>query len=802
MKRNVLSGSTASATAMIVAVLLLGFAVPARAATITWISAAGGAWSNPANWDLGRVPTTGDHAVLPAISGAYTVTLDTSPAVDRLDVAAGDPTLDVNGYSTGSAGFIDNSGTIVNFTGTFDSNQLANHAGGVVQGAVDGTITMGGIVTNDGTIFVGTGGSSQIYAPNVLRLLGSGKIILDHAKIVDPNPDPYGNKMTLEGGEITGSGEIDKRIYSTGTISNDGDHGNNLQINGLLMSDGGTIRVSGGATIRVDRPLVSLRNGVLRTGPGGGTFNTLCENGQYGTITLQNGGRVITDGGDLALSCGTIWDGDLETTANGGAMTFGIASWQNIHIHSGLTVTVTDVIDVKAPGSDRHLLNDGNLVLKGHCFPMIATNDSLWLDGTGVVTLDGGVLGNDNDNPNTGTIVNASGMVIQGCGSIVPPFVNDGTVNLDCDGAIAVKPGLWANHGILRANRGRMSIVGAIDNRGGVIRADGHRVNLGSPTAYGTITGGTFEASGGGDFSVLRGATLSDVTVGRTATVNVASAASAIVSGARLTNLGTLNVASGGRVVMDRTSQFVQSGGTTALAGGTLLSGREVRIEAGTLAGFGTIAGGVVNRGTVAPDAAGALRVTGNYTQLAGGALRCTIAGDDRMSRLDVSGTATLAGSLLPVLDGAYVPASGRTFDVFTYGGLVGAFDPLSAGVTPAAASLFQPRFDVDHMSLVAGGTTAVGDPSIGALRFFGRTTTAGASFVLELPFAATVKGAVYDAAGREVAKLADGAQPAGLHTFALDRAAGLASGVYFARVHVAASGTTSVRSARAVVLQ
>src|SRR6185295_1145935 len=63
---------------------------------------------------------------------------------------------------------------------------------------------------------------------------------------------------------------------------------------------------------------------------------------------------------------------------------------------------------------------------------------------------------------------------------------------------------------------------------------------------------------------------------------------------------------------------------------------------------------------------------------------------------------------------------------------------------------------------------------------FSGSTTLA-----FRLPSAAPVRLALYDVAGREVARPVDGMRAAGLHHVALD-ARGLKAGVYFCRLDVA----------------
>src|SRR4029077_14524995 len=78
-------------TLLLAGVLALGFVAVAGAAT--WNHPAGGAWSNPANCDTGDVPDApGESAVLPDLGGAYQVTLDINPAVDAIQIDAGDAT--------------------------------------------------------------------------------------------------------------------------------------------------------------------------------------------------------------------------------------------------------------------------------------------------------------------------------------------------------------------------------------------------------------------------------------------------------------------------------------------------------------------------------------------------------------------------------------------------------------------------------------------------------------------------------------------------------------------------------------
>ncbi|HUP61702.1 MAG TPA: hypothetical protein VNA69_14925 [Thermoanaerobaculia bacterium] len=120
---------------------------------------------------------------------------------------------------------------------------------------------------------------------------------------------------------------------------------------------------------------------------------------------------------------------------------------------------------------------------------------------------------------------------------------------------------------------------------------------------------------------------------------------------------------------------FTQNGGTTTLAGGNL-SSTLVDLNAGVLAGNGTITGNVDNGAAINPGAsAGSLTIAGNYTQ--SGTLNVEIGGTSpgvSYDQLIVTGTATLGGTMNATLIGGYVPSGGETFDPVTFASSSGTF--------------------------------------------------------------------------------------------------------------------------------
>jgi uncharacterized repeat protein (TIGR01451 family) len=128
---------------------------------------------------------------------------------------------------------------------------------------------------------------------------------------------------------------------------------------------------------------------------------------------------------------------------------------------------------------------------------------------------------------------------------------------------------------------------------------------------------------------------------------------------------------------VDFTGGFTQSAGTAKLNGGNM-AGSTVTLNGGTLSGNGTITADVTNGATILPGASpGAINITGNYTQTPSGTLGIELAGTTpatQYDQLNVTGTATLNGTLDVALIGGYVPTGGETFDVLTFASRSGDF--------------------------------------------------------------------------------------------------------------------------------
>ncbi len=221
-----------------------------------------------------------------------------------------------------------------------------------------------------------------------------------------------------------------------------------------------------------------------------------------------------------------------------------------------------------------------------------------------------------------------------------------------------------------------------------------------TPTAL-TLHGAT-SVAGSGEVELTGTTTLSNLGTLTMKTGTTVGAGGCCVSPENFSNGGTLIVAAGTGTATTSFLQFSNSGtvkvnsgtlainslgykqtaGSTQLAGGSITAAQQMSISKGTLSGFGTITGSVLNGGTVAPSTTGGvLKITGAYQQTSSGTLSSVITGTTpgtKFGQLSVGGTATLAGTLKVSTGNGFVPSHGESFSVLLYHTRSGTFGTLS----------------------------------------------------------------------------------------------------------------------------
>lgn len=272
-----------------------------------------------------------------------------------------------------------------------------------------------------------------------------------------------------------------------------------------------------------------------------------------------------------------------------------------------------------------------------------------------------------------------------------------------------------------------------LDNFGSIVWTGGGNLEVTAEAVINNAAGATFDVATDADMAVIccaGGATINN------SGEFVKSAGSDTTSiGAAFHNAGTLLVNAG---TLSFPAGLTQTAGLTRLAGGNLAAGSPTSLLGGILDGSGNIAAHITNGGTISPGLSpGLITMSGiigyTYTQTAGGVLEIEIAGTApgvEYDRLSTAGLALLDGTLRVTLLDGYVPPSGATFDVLTYGARFGEFAALElpAGLSieylPAAVRLMASAAPCPG-DLDGDGAVALADLTI-LLSHFG--TLAGAT--------------------------------------------------------------------------
>ena len=156
-----------------------------------------------------------------------------------------------------------------------------------------------------------------------------------------------------------------------------------------------------------------------------------------------------------------------------------------------------------------------------------------------------------------------------------------------------------------------------------------------------------------------------------------------------LVDTGTLTIGSGSTLTLGGTATaYNQTGGTTTLDG--TLAASAVSISGGTAQGGGTwkgnvsLSGGILNVGDAGK--AGLMKITGTYSQLSGSSLNVSIGGataGTQFSQLQITGSASLAGTLTAALVNGFTPTVGQSFTVLTAGSRTGTFTNSTIAISP-----------------------------------------------------------------------------------------------------------------------
>jgi hypothetical protein len=528
---------------------------------------------------------------------------------------------------------------------------------------------------------------------------------------------------------------------------------NNLQLQlgrAGASTNTGTIEATNGGVLLIGSTTINNVGGTIAAS---GTGSNLSLVGSLGTsgLTISGGTFDGSGGGVIYGQGGSLLDGTTSTVNNTGTM---VINYQDLQAQG--TLNNSGTMQILAPTNDNgqtflQIPNGENLTITGKGTIIMG-------DGTDNSYNNNAAIGNNLGT--NGTFDNRT--TIEGTGGIVltNEVINDGTIIANVPTGtsglmlLVDRVANIQNNGTIRATQGGIFYIGGgsccgnpFTNAGTIIADAKSTVNLQNANPFGNLangvlTGGTYNVTGtleipgnittndakitlnGKASQILNPSTnalAGFVTNASKGSFSV-TAGQSFTSAGTFTNQGAITVGKGSTFTVGSGGSYLQTEGKTTVNGKVTLSSTEektdeadsdsspaaanIRIAKGTLFGNGgTVAAHVYSSGTVIPadslTATGKLAITGAYTQTAAGALDANIAGasSGQFNVLNVTGAATIGGTLNIGLLDKFVPAVGDTFEILTAKKVTGTFATVN-GTKINDSEHFTVTYNPDNVTL------------------------------------------------------------------------------------------------------
>ena len=568
----------------------------------------------------------GSHLV-PAMAQT---TIGNGQTVTTTQTVSGTQTLTIE-----NGGTLRTSGIGINWNGASTAAVVTNR--GIVESTGGRAIDSSGGATapRSLTIVNAASGLIQSSSNDALRIntnLTSGTLVIDNAGRIIANNTSV----------ITGGGQaIDLRGLSAGTASVT-----------VINRAGGLIEAKSDDALRPGQNHAIENYGTIYssgTNTSSGSSDGIDAGGNTGiTVTNRTGGTIS------GARHGITADNDIAVVNEAGATIVG-RNGSGIGSDGNGTVTNYGTIIGAYAGPGNIVTNTGAPSINGDGdgvdIDFIGTVRNFGIiRGAGAGGVDSGGLPNGSEGiaMGGGLIENAKGALISGASRGI--LIDDGSGG-SAYGAVTIR-----NAGTIEGLAGQaIGIVGTFAN---VLENSGRITGTGSDPAVQMGDGADTVVNSGLIAAASASGIALDLGAGNdTLTVRGGRFVGAVRGGAGDDTL-IFDPGAGATQVID--TAFTQFETTRFASGRSVLSGTiesatSVQVEAGaTLAGTGTVTTAVLtNAGTVAPgNSPGTLTIVGNYVQTASGTLEIAV-GAAAASRLAVSGTASLGGTLLVVPTGA-----------------------------------------------------------------------------------------------------------------------------------------------------
>jgi hypothetical protein len=543
-----------------------------------------------------------------------------------------------------------------------------------------GSTTLEGTFTNTGAFQLNSTASAtaQILMSGAVTLSGGGTLTLS-----DQPRNTVSGTLVNQNNTISGSGTMTGGTLTNSAVIN----ATSANRNQLLVSytnpltNTGTMEASSGGTLKI-------QNNVTNTS---GTIQALA-----GTGTAA--------GGTVLLNSLTVTGGTLDTFGSG--VNTGLIISSNSTLNGLTNAGTLQLPDNTVSSLEGTINNTGLIQFVSTTFgSTLKVIGNVTLSGTGNVTM----MKNSVVSGSAGNEILTNQSTIQGAGNIGNGFmglVNKGTILANQADTLTIRADTNAFNNI-----GTLSVA-----KGSILDiTQGPFLNFSGTT----LTGGTYLVTGTLQFDnaniVTNSAniTLSGQIVNQNslnALLNFANNSSRgkftlsgnqnLTTAGTFTNAGKLTVSKGSTFTVGGSStNYMQSGGTTTLDGtlavpvgglanitGGILQGAGALPAAPTISGSMSLGNASGAAGTfIVGDSikkSGVISVTNNYTQLATGAVDVQIGGTTagtRYSQVNITGKATLSGTLNIAIINAFKPTVGQTFTILNAStGITGTFSTVN----------------------------------------------------------------------------------------------------------------------------
>jgi hypothetical protein len=592
--------------------------------------------------------------------------------------------------------------------GVFTDENTATLSGltisaGTINVPTASILNLQGTITNKGTINLESTGNTtelSIGSGNV-TLAGTGKVILS----ANTNNYVLGSgtltsQNTIEGEGNIGDGEMG--LVNSGSILANETGANTPSILYIDTGSAGFTNNNGAANGTVN---ASAKNTLIIEGGPLNNFNS-------GTNTLTGG--IYDATGTLEFAAGTMGIVNNDATINLTSATGTILNTANSNTSALTNFTTNESKGVFSVTSQK--FTDANLF----------TNSGILTAGSGGTLDFSGGLTNFSGTTLTGGTYNATGTLEFPGANIV---VNNAIITLtgtspkilNSTTSLSALTGFNVNKGTFTVNGGTFTDTNSFTNTGtlaagakGLFNASGGLTNFSS----GTLTGGSYMLTATGQIQfnnegftndiVTNDAKITLAGVDTTAvspfidqsnnnalanfTTNGASGSLYLTTDRNFTNAGSLTnagivdveISSGTgktQLTIGGAGVYTQTGGTTTVdgvlsaSGGINLQGGFLYGNKGTLIGAVDVTGGTLNPGDGLKKI-GVLNITGTYAESGTGILNIDLDGNTsgKFDVLNISGAATLGGTLDVDNVTGFNPTVGQQFDIVNYGSETGAF--------------------------------------------------------------------------------------------------------------------------------